>query len=58
VDVLTTCARKQRMIENMFEEDLMKKGFNKGEAFEATNLKIIFKTFLKKDDARLASPLE
>jgi hypothetical protein len=46
------------MIENMFEEDLMKKGFNKGEAFEDTNLKIVFKTFLKKDDARLASPLE
>ena len=56
--MLGHCAKKQRTLEQMFEEDLFKIGFNQGEKYEDTNLKILYKTFLKKDDARLISPME
>ena len=57
-DVLVHSSKKMRVVEQMFEEDLIKIGFNFGEMYTDTNLKILYKTFLKKDDPRLISPMD
>lgn len=55
-EVLAVSAKKSKLAEQLFEEELLGHGFNSGEKFEDTNLKIIYKTFLKQNDPRLLSP--
>lgn len=55
-EVLSVSAKKSKLAETLFEEELLGHGFNSGEKFEDTNLKIIYKTFLKQNDPRLLSP--
>jgi len=58
-EVLSHTAKKAKVAEGMFEDQLsMDHGFNQGEMFNDTNIRIIYKTFLKQNDPRLMSPME
>lgn len=58
-EVLSHTAKKARTAEAMFEDQLaMDHGFNQGEMFNDTNIRVIYKTFLKQNDPRLISPME
>ena len=57
-EVLAVTAKKSRATEQLFEEQLATYNYNQGEMYLDTNLRIIYKTFLKPNDPRLISPLE
>lgn len=58
-DVLSHTAKKAGTAMQMFEDQLASDhGFNLGESYNDTNIRIIYKTFLKQNDPRLVSPLE
>ena len=57
-DVLAVTSKKNRAAETLFEEQLGGFNFNQGEMYLDTNLRIIYKTFLKPNDPRLISPLD
>lgn len=58
-EVLNHTAKKAKTAETMFEDQLgMDHGFNQGEMYNDTNIRVIYKTFLKQNDPRLISPME